>query len=379
MNNQPDILSKLADDARRNRVARMLPAEGPLTDEQIRLVAEDFADFLTNTGKTIAQVSRSLGAGYTQSVLSQFKGFAEDGRTKYAGDASGVARALNGYMETHAQRTEAWRPDGFIMTGVAKNIITVVQKAVTLQTIAVISGDAGRGKTMAMLACHKNHAGSVYVRIRRDRRTSTALARALVGELKIKGASTGPRMIEAVIGKLTGTGRPLFIDEAHQMQPEALELVRDIHDECGVPVILAGTYDINDKTADRDIFYGQFSSRIALRYDINERARGKGGGGDRNSRMTKPIHTVEEILALFTEDKVRLTDSAVDFLFKLANVEGLGGIRLPKQVMMLAVPVAKGQPVSAKLLRAVLAEMHGHARFTRQIDLAVQTLEVKSA
>ena len=252
-------------------MARMLPPEGELTEEQIRLVAEDFAEFLDKSNKTISQVSRSLGAGYTASVLSQFKAFAEDGRTRYAGDASGVARAVSSYMETHAQRAEAWRPDGFIMTGVARNIIAVVQKAVALQTIAVISGDAGRGKTMAMEACHRNHAGSVYIRVRRDRRTATGLARAFVGALRVKSAATSAKMIDGVVAKLIGTGRPLFIDEAHQLKPDALELLRDIHDECGVPVILSGTYDINDKTADGDIFYGQFSSRIALRYDINER------------------------------------------------------------------------------------------------------------
>lgn len=360
-------------------MARMLPATGELTEDQVRQVAEDFVVFLDHSGKTIKQVSRALGAGFSDSVLSQFKAFAEDGRTTYRGDASGVARAVSSYMETHAQRAEAWRPDGFIMTGVAKNIIAVVQKAVALQTIAVISGDAGRGKTMAMEACHRNHAGSVYLRVRRDRRTATGLARALAGELKVKSAATSAKMIDGVVLKLQGTGRPLFIDEAHQLKPDALELVRDIHDECGVPVILSGTYDINDSTADGDIFYGQFSSRIALRYDINERARGKGGGGDRNSRMTTPIHTMDEMLQLFTQDKLRLNKDALDFLFRLANVEGLGGLRLPKQVMMLAVSVAKGQPITAKLLRAVLAEMHGHARFNRHIDREVRALEVKTA
>ena len=208
-------------------MARMLPAEGKLTDEQIRQVAEDFGAFLEQSGKTIAQVSRSLGAGYTASVLSQFKAFAEDGRTKYAGDASGVARAVSSYMETHAQRSEAWRPEGFIMTGVAKNIIAVVQKAVALQTIAVISGDAGRGKTMAVQACHRNHAGSVYLRVRRDRRTATSLARSLGGALKVKSAANSVKMIDAVVSKLDGTGRPLFIDEAHQLRPDALELIRE--------------------------------------------------------------------------------------------------------------------------------------------------------
>ena len=95
--------------------------------------------------------------------------------------------------------------------------------------------------------------------------------------------------------------------------------------------------------------------------------------------MTQPIHTMAEMMQLFTQGKLRLNKDALDFLFRLANVEGLGGLRLPKQVMMLAASVAKGKPISAKLLRQVLAEMHGHARFTRHIDREVKALEVKSA
>ena len=84
-------------------------------------------------------------------------------------------------------------------------------------------------------------------------------------------------------------------------------------------------------------------------------------------------------MQLFTQDKLRLNKDALMFLFKLANVEGLGGLRLPKQVMMLAVMVANKKPITAKLLRAVLAEMHGHARFNHHIDREIAALEVKTA
>ena len=34
-------------------------------------------------------------------------------------------------------------------------------------------------------------------------------------------------------------------------------MVRDIHDECGVPVIMAGTVKLNELLSDTDLFFGQ--------------------------------------------------------------------------------------------------------------------------
>ena len=124
-------------------------------------------------------------------------------------------------------------------------------------------------------------------------------------------------MLGRLIEKLVGTGRPLIIDEAHQLSPTGLELVRDLHDETGCPVILAGTLNLNQSVDDGDVFFGQFSSRVALRYNVCEDLAARPGDGG-----PQPLHSMDEIRRLCESDKVRFTDDAPEsrlLLTKIAN------------------------------------------------------------
>lgn len=372
-----DILKGLQDDARRLRLARKLPPTGELTDDQVRLVAEDFNRFLDAAGVTLDTVSRSLGKGYSAGVLSSFRSMGDDGRTKYTGNAGKVARAVNGYMERHAQQREAYRPDGFVETAVAKKMLTVIQQAIKLKSMALIASDTGRGKSMVFKAAQEIFTGSVLIRVRRKRRTDHGLLRALHDEMKLRVKGDGYTREQKIIDTLKGTDRPLLIDEAHQLTPQALEFIRDLNDECEIPIVLGGTRDLMENTQDQDRFFGQFASRIALRYDVNESARGGKGGFD--GPIQKPIHTVNEIVELFHTDKLKLTSDGLDFLFKLANLEGEGGLRLVKQVLTIAVAGGGGRQITRKLLMQVLREMHGGRRTDNKLTREIDQMQIKVA
>ena len=69
-------------------------------------------------------------------------------------------------------------------------------------------------------------------------------------------------------------------------------MVRDRRVEAGCPIILAGTVQLTEAVDDHDLFYGQFSSRIALRYDVSEDLRdglgfGLPGAGTIRGRSTR--------------------------------------------------------------------------------------------
>ena len=119
-----DILSQLAEDARRLRVARKLP-DGKLSWEWIVRVQADFKRFIEDEGLSLMQISRKMGRGYSASTLSIFTTL--DDPTKYAGDIGRVARGLNQFMETHHRSKEVPRPDGWIETVVARRMITLIQ------------------------------------------------------------------------------------------------------------------------------------------------------------------------------------------------------------------------------------------------------------
>lgn len=360
-----DILQRLADEQRRQRVARMLP-EGEIPLELIELVRDDFKTFLDKSGLSLARVSRMMGAGYSAGMLSAFCNWRRDG-APFKGDLQRITRGLNRFMETYARREDAPRPNGFIETEVARRMLNLIGKTIELGAMGLIYSDAGRGKTMTLQAAAAIYPGAVLVRALSGARSAPGFAKLLAAELKIPISLSTLQIQIKAFEAFRATGRPLLIDEAQLLSMPALEFVRDLHDATGIPIVMAGTKRIDEKTADNDIFFGQFSSRIALRYDVTEPVRDGGGGGN-----GKPLHTEAEIVRMFESDKVRLTDDGRQMLTKLANLQGFGGLRLCKQVVFVAAGAYAGQQIGAKQILAVMRSMHGGVRGVQQIERAMQ-------
>src|SRR3990172_789793 len=347
MNTEQDILSQLAQSARRLRVARILP-DGKLPWEWIRRVHDDFVRFVEEHGLSLSEISRRMGAGFSLSVISQFYGL--EAPDQYIGDVDRIARGLNGWMETYLQSLEVPRPAGWVDTAIARRMITVIKNAVEMRSVGLIYSDAGRGKTMTLKAASQIYPQGILVRVRRSTRTPTGLARQLAKALRIK-ARTTQDIEDRLIDTLAGSDRPIMIDEAHQLTMPALEFLRDLHDECEIPIILAGTHQIHEHCNDSTQFFGQFASRTALRYDITEPLR---DGGD-----TRPLHSIAEIRKIWQNDKVRLADDGAALLCKLANLLGFGGLRLCQQVIMVAAKLAEGSVIDAKVVLRVVRRLHG--------------------
>ena len=137
--------------------------------------------------------------------------------------------------------------------------------------------------------------------------------------------------------------------------PPSLDVVRDIHDVTGSPIVLAGTSGVLRTVFDSDDG-GQFASRVAVRLDLESYLAG-GEGGDGG-----PLHTPAEIVKLFYSDRVKLSSDGAQALARISNVPGLGGLRLAKQVFRAAVDaaVADGrESIDAQLVRATLKSLQG--------------------
>lgn len=366
-----EILDRLSDQARRLRVGHKLPADNPLPWEKIDQVRSDLVFLLEQPGVTMEQIARAMGRGFSPATLRTFR----DATGREAlGDIDRVARGVNQFLETLARRNESRRPEGFVETEVARRMLTVIERTAQLASIGLIYSDAGRGKSMTLEAASMIHPGAILVRVRHTTRSPAGLAKHLAAMLQLNRVRNVQHAEDRLIETLRGTGRLLLIDEAHQLKHQALELLRDLHDEAGVPIVLAGTVKIAEATADTDLFYGQFSSRVALRYDVTEDLHGGSGGGD-----PKPLHTVDEIRRLYESDKVRFTDEGRRMLAKIANLPGLGGLRLCAKIVQVATAAAGGELVDAELIRRVCRGLHGRAFAVDQLERAVKRSKVQVA
>ncbi|GIK18653.1 MAG: hypothetical protein BroJett004_08170 [Planctomycetota bacterium] len=367
MSEQRSIIEQIAHDARINRRARMLPTDRPLTPDEIAQVARDVGRWMREDRRSLASVSKALGAGFSQATISQFV----NGHAR--GDQERVARALNEYMERNARVKEAQRPREFVETDVARRMLVVIRTAVESSSMGVIVGPAGVGKTLTLRAAASMYTGSLLVRVTQTERRATGLINSLARVLGVPARSSAATVQRLVIDHLRGSGRPLLIDEAHKLHPGALEVVRDLHDEAEVPAVLCGTIDLRRQVSDTDMFYGQFSSRIVAHVDVTEIA-----ASPRRGRPARPLYSVEEVVQIFSSHKLRLSDDGAKFLCELACLPGLGSLRLCAKIMDLAarLPAVRAKGVaSADDLRAICRQMHGHA-FTTLAETRRDQLKV---
>ncbi len=363
-----EIIERIAKASRRLRMGQRLP-DGPLPWDVVQRVQADFRRVLDQPGISLTDVAEAMGEGFSRGTLSRFKNMIRPDDSTV--DLDRVVRGINQFLETLARRRQVALPDTFVETEVARRILLVIAKTIELSAIGLIYGDAGRGKTLTLKAAAAIHTGAILIRVTQSTRTPSSLAKHLAQLLQLRGAETLLKAESKLIEKLSRTGRPLLIDEAHQLKPEALELLRDLHDECGVPVILVGTVKINEAVADSDLFCGQFSSRVAIRYDITECLRSGDGGRD-----PQPLHTIEEIKRLYASDKIRFTADGLTMITKLANLPGFGGLRLCSKIVQVAATITGDDPVDARLVMQIIRSLHGRTHTISQIERAIDRSDV---
>lgn len=129
-----------------------------------------------------------------------------------------------------------------------QNLVTAYEetrnRAPNQPGMLLVYGATGAGKTTA-IAWYLGRCGGIY---RRAGATWTPgfLLDEIIAEARIKtDARSSAAKAKAIAENLKATGRPLFIDEVDYLVPpfteyKVIEILRDIHDESQVPVVLIG-------------------------------------------------------------------------------------------------------------------------------------------
>jgi DNA transposition AAA+ family ATPase len=124
--------------------------------------------------------------------------------------------------------------------------------------MAILWGEPGEGKsTTVAFAC--NTLDGIFLRANTCW-TPTSMLSALMVELGLATGSRRAPMGEAAVKRLAERPRPIFIDEADYLfrTPDMLDVMRDIYDVTGAPVVLIGMEDFARKVQAK----GKFARRI---------------------------------------------------------------------------------------------------------------------
>jgi len=345
--NEKSSIEALSKAARVLIQARMLPMT-KLTDDQISQIRSDYQGYTSRLNLFDSYVAKQIGCA--PSVLSQWK------QGRYPGDTEAVARKLNDWMERDARQRKASLNLDYVKTTVAENMRSIATMASTTSSMAVIVIPSGCGKTMMLQILTEKLSGQYLYcdELLTPRSFLRALSEALDVRQRRGGAAAG--IMRDIIDKLRGTNRPLFLDEAHRLPSAVFSVIRSIHDQAEVPIIMAGTEEIVVKVDDRSNNRGQMTSRC-LRYNAMDHCID--GENPDPKRKGKPLYTKKEIEALFASSNVRFDPEAFQMLHAMACIPGFGCIRTVRRLVQLIREAHPDAEISRDLIIWALGLLFG--------------------
>jgi len=157
-----------------------------------------------------------------------------------------------------------------------RNVAALVELITRLKTrsyglpgMATFYGPSGYGKTTAAIySANKFQAYHVQVL---SVWTKKNLCEAILEDMGIAPAKTTANMVRQIAENLARSDRPLLIDEAdHLVAKNMIEIVRDIHESSGAPVILLGEEMLPQKLERWERVHGRMLDWVAAEPGVLE-------------------------------------------------------------------------------------------------------------
>jgi DNA transposition AAA+ family ATPase len=312
------------------RVARMVPASGKIKDADRRAIVETVSEYCRTNSVKHAEVARSIGVNKAY-VSLLLRGRFEDVPESTLDDH---LRRLNSFVEYHAQAAQRKLVDRVHMTKVAKRLFAVAKNTKVLGCMAAAHGPAGVGKTICAKAVTQEIPGTIYVLVNQGSHTPGLLLGAIYRAARFRRSDVATTF-KSVVAFLSGSNRLLILDQAHRLTDKARELVMDLHDAAEIPVLLLATVRIVEQiSVDHDPYFGQLSSRVAIRKNLLPEVTSPSRGGS-----PKTWITIEDVRSIFAREGLKIHPSAARMLALIANDE-IGHLRRARNIFAWASEIA---------------------------------------
>ena len=323
---------RLAEEAARIGVPGMaVKSDKPLTDAQRQEIIRATREFQTRYGLIDRKLARQVGKSYAtvRAVL----------RSEYGADPDPILRTIANKIAENRKRIDAPTDGEFVMTSVAREVMVVADMCVQSGRMGAVVAPAGSGKTMALqaLPLMPNFDRAIYIAVK-SVWTPTALgrslARAIGADMSIQSASI---LFDRIVLTLRDSNRLIILDEAQYLPRRMLSMVRQIHDESRVPILLGGTPELKDLILG-DGVDATLTSRVPIFRDLTARCRKNDG---------EPLHSLDDIRRIFEAMKltfhdkpVKLDRDALTWMYDVANLvvsaPGKGDLRMACNVAKYA-------------------------------------------
>lgn len=207
-------------------------------------------DFMKNNNFSEGEIARMIGI--SGSALNQAR------KGKYVGDVERILKKIDAFLKAQEIRAEGPRELKFVMTKNARAVFDVAQYAMTFGSMCVITGRAGLGKTKALTEFAALTENVYYIRVNNTYMVKTLL-REIARRIGLSSTGSNNSLYNNIVQRVRRSNRLLLFDESHKLEYRCLELIRDVYDDTGIGVVLAGD----------SALYDRITGRYNFRYDRN--------------------------------------------------------------------------------------------------------------
>lgn len=209
----------------------------------------------------------ALESGLSTGTISSFI------NDKYNGDNERVSQMLQRWLEKYHAVAELPEPPRFVETQTVKQIWTSMRFASLTESIAVVCGNPGVGKTEAAREYRRTNNNVWMITITPSCASVLECLTELAFELGMNDAPRrkGP-LSRALRRRLEGTQGLVIIDEADHLGAEVLEELRLLQESTRTGLVLMGNHRVysNMTGGNRTVEFARLFSRIAKRTAINK-------------------------------------------------------------------------------------------------------------
>ncbi|WIX31215.1 AAA family ATPase [Salinicola sp. JS01] len=229
----------------------------------------------------IAEVRDAMKSeSLSQSALSQLTGVGKARLSQwlngnYKGSVSGVETAIRRWLDSRRanDELEAQMPAGpdWVETPSARAIIAALSFAQMAESVSVVYGGAGVGKT-STIGRYQQQSPNVWVVTATPACAATGpILSRIAQRVGIRASGAAHLTESAIIDRIRDTRGLLIIDEAQHLTARALDQVRQLAEGAGIGLALSGNEIVYSQLTggNRSIGFAQLFSRIAKRVRLS--------------------------------------------------------------------------------------------------------------
>ncbi|MEH8118468.1 AAA family ATPase [Aeromonas allosaccharophila] len=281
---------------------------------------------------TQAQIAKEIGV--SPSTVNQLL------NGNYKADPAPMLQKLANWLTARDQRADAPRDPGFVMTETAKQIIADMNYALATESIVIIHGISGVGKTTALREFQRTNNNVWVITTSPSRSTMTECMYELAMELGMENAPRlrGP-LARALRRRLLNTKGLIVVDEADHLDRPTLEELRILVEEVGIGMVLVGNSRVYTQLTggQRSEDFARLYSRVAKKRALTKAKRA-------------------DVMAVASAWNID-GDAERSLLVQIS--ERPGALRLVSKNLKLAVTVSGGEPLTEQVLRYAFNELEG--------------------